>query len=122
MAYRLHHLCVISDWHYRELFKQIARLGYRKNEPEAGPHETSQILHRVFSTLKQERIGKNDIASEIHVSCKEIDELVFGLILNEVKSNNLSKPSATVTLPHKTASFKSRISGMILTLRKGVMT
>jgi hypothetical protein len=28
----------------------------------------------------------------------------------------------TLTLPHKTAPFKSRISGMILTLMKGVMT
>lgn len=88
LAYRMHRLELISDWHYRELFKQLAKLGYRKNEPESMPHETSQVLQKVFATLRSEGSGKNDIAAEIHVNTDEVDQLVFGLILNSVRSGN----------------------------------
>lgn len=88
LAYRMHRLEIISDWHHRELFKQIAKLGYRKNEPETISHETSQVLQKVFTTLRNEGTGKNDIAAEIHVNTEEVDQLVFGLILNGVKRSN----------------------------------
>lgn len=97
LAYRMHRLEIISDWHYRELFKQIAKLGYRKTEPETGPHETSQILQKAFAVLRGEGIGKSDIASEIHVNRKEIDQLVFGLMLNGVRS--VASPKKTTTVP-----------------------
>lgn len=90
LAYRMHRLEIISDWHYRELFKQLAKLGYRKEEPETMPHETSQVLQKVFVALRNEGLGKSDIASEIHVNKEEINQLVFGLILNSVKSGNVS--------------------------------
>lgn len=90
LAYRMHRLEIISDWHHRELFKQLAKLGYRKKEPETIPHETSQVLQKVFITLRNEGLGKNDIASEIHVNKEEVNQLVFGLILNSVKSGNVS--------------------------------
>lgn len=96
LAYRMHRLEIISDWHYRELFKQLAKLGYRKKEPETVPHETSQILQKVFVALRSEGVGKGDIASEIHVSREEIDQLFFGLILNGIKNNNFSKTQVTV--------------------------
>lgn len=88
LAYRMHRLEIISDWHYRELFKQLSKLGYRKSEPETIPHETSQVLQKVFASLRDEGFGKSDIALEIHVNREEIDELVFGLILNGVKNAN----------------------------------
>jgi len=90
LAYRMHRLEIISDWHYRELFKHLAKLGYRKKEPETMPHETSQVLQKVFVTLRNEGSGKSEIASEIHVNREEVDQLVFGLILNSVKSGNVS--------------------------------
>jgi Zn-dependent peptidase ImmA (M78 family)/DNA-binding XRE family transcriptional regulator len=94
LAYRMHRLNIITDWHYRELFKQIAKLGYRKDEPDSAPHETSQILQKVFSALRNEGIDKSDIASEIHVSREDIDELVFGLILSGIKSGHALKTQA----------------------------
>jgi Zn-dependent peptidase ImmA (M78 family)/DNA-binding XRE family transcriptional regulator len=95
LAYRMHRLGIISDWHYRELFKQIAKLGYRKNEPETTAHEASQVLQKVFATLRSEGTGKADIAAEIHVNIDEIDQLVFGLILNGVKRGNSSGTKIT---------------------------
>lgn len=46
LTYRLHKLGLISDWHYRKLYIEISRLGYRKSEPDEGVRETSQILKK----------------------------------------------------------------------------
>lgn len=100
LAYRMHRLEIISDWHYRELFKQLAKLGYRKNEPETIPHETSQVLGKVFASLRDEGLGKSDIASEIHVNSDEIDQLVFGLVLNSVKNDDTLVTTSTPSKGH----------------------
>lgn len=59
------------------------------------PHETSQVLQKVFATLRSEGTGKNDIAAEIHVNTDEVDQLVFGLILNCVKRSNAAGKKTT---------------------------
>lgn len=84
LTYRLHKVGVLSDWHYQSLFVELSSRGYRKNEPDEGLRESSQILHKVFSALRNERISKVDIASELCVSVKELDQLVFGLALTGV--------------------------------------
>ena len=60
-------------------------LEYRKSEPESLPRETSQILGKVFTALRKEGVAKSDIAAELHVTDEELDEMVFGLVLNAVK-------------------------------------
>jgi len=95
LIYRMHRIGIISDWHYRELFKQIANLGYRKKEPETMPHETSQLLQKIFGALRNEGVSKNDISSRIHINPDEIENLTFGLILNTIKSDNTLKQPRT---------------------------
>ena len=52
LAYRLHMVGILSDWHYRTLCIQIASRGYRKQEPDEAQRETSQVLEKVFRLLQ----------------------------------------------------------------------
>jgi Zn-dependent peptidase ImmA (M78 family)/transcriptional regulator with XRE-family HTH domain len=88
LNYRFHQLGVTTEWHYRELCIQIASAGYRSEEPESLPRETSQILAKVFSTLRSENVHKIDIANELNIDVTDLDELIFGLVINGVASSN----------------------------------
>lgn len=91
LAYRLHDVGLVSDWHYRNLCIEIAQRGYRKQEPREAPRETSQVLAKVFAALREDGTTKADIASALSVNVEEIDQLVFGLALTSMSS---SSPSA----------------------------
>lgn len=95
LAYRLHNVDVLSDWHYQSLFIEIASKGYRKREPDEGQRETSQVLQKVFSALRSENIYKLDIASELCVPVEELDQLVFGLALTGLKGGRGGAASST---------------------------
>ena len=83
LAYRLHSLGILTDWHYRRLFIEIGSRGYRKREPEEAKRETSQVFAKVFKLLRSENVLKKDIASALCVPAVEIEQLVFGLALIE---------------------------------------
>lgn len=80
LAYRLHSLDILSDWHYRNICIQISEHGYRKNEPESAPRETSQLLKKVFEALKQEGVSRADVAQDLAISLDDLDSLIFGLL------------------------------------------
>ncbi|MFI5052014.1 MAG: helix-turn-helix domain-containing protein [Acidimicrobiales bacterium] len=61
LAYRLHDLKHISDWEYREMFKDIA-VFLKKSEPKSLPREHSVILSTVMSTMRSEGMRRADIA------------------------------------------------------------
>lgn len=82
LAYRLHDVGLVSDWHYRTLCIEIAKRGYRKSEPNEAPRESSQVLGKVFAALREDGITKTDIAEALCVFVEELDQLVFGLALN----------------------------------------
>jgi Zn-dependent peptidase ImmA (M78 family)/DNA-binding XRE family transcriptional regulator len=79
LAYRLHAVGVLSEWHYRQLYIEISKRGYRKREPEEAPRETSQVLAKVFAALRDESVMKRHIAAQLHITPEEIEHLVFGL-------------------------------------------
>jgi Zn-dependent peptidase ImmA (M78 family)/DNA-binding XRE family transcriptional regulator len=81
ITYRLHKLGFLSDWHYRKLYIEISKRGYRKAEPDGGQREISQVLQKVFAALRAEGVTKHTIAEVLHVHPKDVDELVFGLAL-----------------------------------------
>jgi Zn-dependent peptidase ImmA (M78 family)/DNA-binding XRE family transcriptional regulator len=87
ITYRLHKLGYLSDWHYRKLYIEISKRGYRKQEPQEGIREASQILRKVFSALRADGVTKYEVAEELHVHSKDIDELVFGLALTTVEGS-----------------------------------
>lgn len=86
LAYRLHTVKAISDWNYRSLYIDIGKRGYRKVEPNESPRESSQLLRKVFETLRSEGITKRGIADALLVAPQEIHDLVFGLALSGVEA------------------------------------
>lgn len=81
LAYRLHTVGAISDWHYQSIYVDLSSRGFRKKEPNEAPREISQLLPKVFSALRDESVSKGDIASELCVQAEELEQLVFGLTL-----------------------------------------
>ncbi|NWO07138.1 MAG: ImmA/IrrE family metallo-endopeptidase [Alteromonadaceae bacterium] len=87
LNYRLHALNLTSDWTYRTLCIDLAKLG-RNLEPEPSPFETSQVLRKVFASLREDGISKSDVARELLIDPEELNELTFGLMLNALSGNS----------------------------------
>lgn len=102
MTYRLHKLDLLSEWHYRKLYIEISSRGFRKNEPDGGPREISQVLQKVFAALRKEGVSKEEVAEVLRVHPKDIDELVFGLALTSLNgvphSNDRTRPRPALRL------------------------
>lgn len=88
LIYRMHTVGVLSDWQYRSLFIEISHRGYRTSEPEEMEREASQILPRVFSTLRDEGLSKTDIASELAFPTRDVDDLIWGLVLTAIAGDD----------------------------------
>lgn len=100
LAYRLHEVGLVSDWHYRNLCIEIAKRGYRKREPNEATRETSQILAKTFSALREEGVTKPDIATALNVYVDELDQLVFGLALTSLSSRVHVMANSSLKRPH----------------------
>lgn len=103
LAYRMNQLSLFSEWNYRNLCIQIAKKGYRTNEPNPIRREMSQTLSKVFELLKQDGITKLNIANILNIESDEIDNLTFGLMIsglaasdNPVATTVHNKPNLTL--------------------------
>lgn len=88
LAHRMWELGLIKDWHYHTLCVQFSQLGYRKSEPEPMVPERSQLLDKVLTLLREDGVGKRDIAGAIGVHVRDLEELVFGLTLVQIGGGN----------------------------------
>ena len=91
LTHRLHDLGVLSDWHYRTLCIEIAKRGYRTDEPEPAPRESSQVLPKIFASLRQDGVAKADLAAALCISESEVDRLTFGLLVTGLRGGKGSK-------------------------------
>jgi Zn-dependent peptidase ImmA (M78 family)/DNA-binding XRE family transcriptional regulator len=80
LNYRLHRVGVITDWDYRSFCIDLQKRGYRTNEPEGIEKEKSEVWQQVFDDLRLQGLSKTDLARELSIPSKEIDNLVFGLV------------------------------------------
>jgi Zn-dependent peptidase ImmA (M78 family)/DNA-binding XRE family transcriptional regulator len=80
LAYRLHELKLISDWHYRGICIEIAKRG-KDFEPHQTPRETSMLLPKILSCLHDEGISRAQIARELAIPTMELEQLLFGLTI-----------------------------------------
>lgn len=80
LIYRLHELKLLTDWEYRSLFVEVGTKGYRKAEPNGIQRETSQLLAKVFASLREAGTSLPDIASELDLTPPEINKSIFGLV------------------------------------------
>lgn len=95
LNYRLHSLGLTTDWTYRTLCIDLAKLG-RDHEPESSPFESSQVLKKVFASLREDGISKSDVAKELLIQPEELDELTFGLMLSALNGTSRSDLSNKV--------------------------
>lgn len=79
LAYRYNFLAQVTEWTYRNLCIEIAKNGYRTNEPEKMERETSQLFVKVFEFLQSRKMGRSEIARSLLISVDEINALTFNL-------------------------------------------
>jgi Zn-dependent peptidase ImmA (M78 family) len=79
LTYRAHDMGLLSEWKYKATCKRLAQLGYRRNEPNGIARETSQLLGKVFSSLRQ-GVSKIYLADELCLTSDELNLHVFGLV------------------------------------------
>jgi Zn-dependent peptidase ImmA (M78 family) len=95
IVYRLHHLELLSEWHYRALCIEIGKRGYRTHEPDESPRETSLIFPAILKDLYEvDGTGKAGIARDLNLPVSELDCLWFGLTLNAVQGARSKDPSS----------------------------
>ncbi|MFD8126404.1 helix-turn-helix domain-containing protein [Streptomyces mirabilis] len=92
LAYRLHDLDLLSDWNYRTTVKLLSQLGYRSGEPGGITRESSQLLGKVFSTLRAESIPVSVMAKDINLTLEELNLHVFGLVPTVFEGGYRSSP------------------------------
>jgi Zn-dependent peptidase ImmA (M78 family)/transcriptional regulator with XRE-family HTH domain len=90
LTHRLHELGLLTEWGYRTACAQLARLGYRRNEPQGIERESSQLLAKVFRAIRSGGETPATIASSIGISTGELQSHVFGLTLTAVPGDGQS--------------------------------
>ncbi|WP_322005108.1 XRE family transcriptional regulator [Paraburkholderia tropica] len=86
LAFRMNQLGLFTEWTYRNLCIQIGKYGYRTTEPNPMAPESSQVLRKVFDSLRNEGVSRTDIARDLCLTQQDIDNLTFGLTLSGVSS------------------------------------
>lgn len=79
LNYRLHKLGVVSEWQNRSLNVELSSRGYRREEPEGLPPETSALWPQIFTALWQDRITREQIAEQLKVPRGELDMILLHL-------------------------------------------
>jgi Zn-dependent peptidase ImmA (M78 family)/DNA-binding XRE family transcriptional regulator len=90
LAYRLKDLSLLSEWNYRTAVKQLSAMGYRSGEPGGISRESSQLLGKVFATLRSQKIPVARMAEDINLTIEELNLHVFGLVPTVVDGGELS--------------------------------
>jgi Zn-dependent peptidase ImmA (M78 family)/transcriptional regulator with XRE-family HTH domain len=104
LVYRMNQLGLLTEWNHRTLCIQIAKNGYRTEEPSPMQRETSKMLAKVFEMLKAENTSKVDIARDLSILPEDLDSLTFGLVLTGLGSSiegskkTSTKPSGNLKL------------------------
>jgi Zn-dependent peptidase ImmA (M78 family) len=82
-AHRLRELELLSEWHFRQLCIRL-RSQHGDTEPAERQRETSQALSKVFADLRSDNFSARRIADELGWSSKDLEDLVFGLVMLSV--------------------------------------
>lgn len=85
---------LLTDWHYRELCKQMASAGYRSAEPDPLPRERSVLWKMVLEELWRDRYTKETIAKQLNLPLDEVDSLLQGVLGGPDNSAQALPPTA----------------------------
>ncbi len=83
LAFRMHEIGLITEWHYHRLCVQLAQMG-RHREVESLPREQSQVLTKVMAALRAEGVTRADIARDLRVPTADLDALIGRLVISSV--------------------------------------
>ena len=78
LAYALHKIGLITDWHYRSYCIELNRFG-RAHEPNGIEPETSQVWTKILTTLWREGTSLRHIAADLALPERELSNLLFGI-------------------------------------------
>lgn len=93
LAYRLHDLGLVSDWHFRTLYMQIAKYG-RDREPNPLPRESSVVLKALLASLYDDGYSRARIAAELTLPTIELEHLLSGLTMTLIQTGGRRTPTA----------------------------
>lgn len=71
---------LITDWHYRELCKQMSFRGFRTEEPEPMVREQSVLWKKILEELWRDGITRENIAKDLKIPEEEIHSLMGDLV------------------------------------------
>lgn len=81
LTHRLRELEMLTEWGYRDACVSLSQAGYRRSEPfDPIVPETSQVLGKVFKSLRDSGVSSRVIAAELNLSEDELQRHVFGLV------------------------------------------
>lgn len=90
LTYRLHDIGMLSDWNYRTTCMELGRRGYRTDEPDGIQRESSQLLTKVFTSLRNKGVPISDVARELSITVEDLNSYVFGLVLTAIEGSGMS--------------------------------
>lgn len=79
LAYRVHQLGLMSDWHFKSLNIEMRRRGFKTKEPHGSPKEQSEIWEAVLKRMREKNISLRFAANEISIPEAELRGLLYGL-------------------------------------------
>ncbi|MEU8391470.1 XRE family transcriptional regulator [Micromonospora sp. NPDC048843] len=80
LAYRLHELSLLTDWGYRAVCVDLARLGYRSGEPRGIAPEHSQLIADALQAAQPGPSLVAHAADDLHLTVAELETYIRGLI------------------------------------------
>lgn len=80
---------VVSDWHYRDLCKELSYRGYRSEEPLPRKRDESLLWKKILESLWQDKITKRDLADVLSLPFDEVASLLDGVLEN--KKENVTR-------------------------------
>jgi Zn-dependent peptidase ImmA (M78 family)/transcriptional regulator with XRE-family HTH domain len=83
LAYRLHELGLMTDWHYRSIAIEISKRG-RTFEPRELPRESSVVMKEILAELYRSGYSRAQIAKELAIPTSELEQLLFGLTMTAI--------------------------------------
>ena len=94
LTHRLRELDMLTEWGYRDACVLLSQAGYRRSEPrDPIVPETSQVLGKVFRSLRESGISGRGVAAELDLTEDELQSYVFGLVPISLEGSGLSSPA-----------------------------
>jgi Zn-dependent peptidase ImmA (M78 family) len=93
LTHRLSELGLLTEWGYRDACVRLTQMKYRRAEPYRPiVPEVSQVLAKVFKSLRSQGISPAQVAQQLYISQTELDQYVFGLVPVALEGGNQIGP------------------------------